>query len=137
MGTNQIHDYNPGIAANGLFWTMAVPDGAIDVNAGSGRARFSMRDLAIPDFGDFVNAILPGAASVPATVSFDVRWHDIQSRYNESSSDFGLAGEFVVTKASIEWSSIQSGFSFQSDPASASVTDYAIVGHERNGVFFK
>jgi hypothetical protein len=137
VGTNQIHDYNPGIAENGLFWTMAVPDGAVDVNSGAGRARFAMSDLAIPDLGDFVNAILPGSTSTPATVSFDVQWHDIQSRYNESSSEFGLAGEFVVTNATIEWSSVQEGFSFQSDPASTSKTDYAIVGHERNGVFFQ
>jgi hypothetical protein len=42
----------------------------------------------------------------------------------------------VVTKATIEWSSQQAGFSFQSDPASTSVSEYAILGHERNGVFF-
>lgn len=136
MGTNQVHDYNPGIAPNGVFWTIAVPDGAVDVNPGKGRARFAMRDMAIPDFGDFVNAISPGATSTPAVASFDVRWSDIQSRYNTSQPDWNFAGEFVVTKASIEWSSEQAGFSFRSDPASTSVTDYAIVGHERNGVFF-
>jgi hypothetical protein len=94
-----------------------------------------MSDVHIPDYGDFVNSILPGP-STPAVASFDVRWHDIHSRYNENSSEFGLAGEFVVTDASIVWSSEQDGFAFQSDPASASKTVYAIVGHERNGVFF-
>jgi len=136
VGTNQVHDYEPGVAANGLFWTIPVPDGAIDVNGGKGRARFAMRDFAISDFHEFTNSILPGGASEPAVVSFDVRWHDIQSRYNAKEPEFGLAGEFVVTKATIEWSSQQAGFSFQSDPASTSVSEYAILGHERNGVFF-
>jgi hypothetical protein len=135
VGTNQIHDYNPGIASNGVFWTIAIPDGAVDVNPGKGRARFAMRDVAIPDYGDFVNSILRGP-STPAVASFDVRWKDIQSRYNTRQPDWGFAGEFVTTKASIEWSAEQEGFSFHSDPASASITDYAIVGHERNGVFF-
>jgi hypothetical protein len=136
VGTNQIHDYEPGIAPNGVFWTIAVPDDSVDVKPGAGRARFAMKDFAIRDYHEFVNSLLPDGPWEPATVSFDVRWHDIQSRYNTSQPSWGYAGEFVVTKASIEWSSEQEGFSFQSDPASTSVTDYAIVGHERNGVFF-
>jgi hypothetical protein len=97
-------------------------------------ARLQPTGLAIHDYHDFVNSIYP-ATWVPAVVSFDVRWFDIQSRSNMRSSEFGFQGEFVVTKASIEWSSEQAGFRFQSDRASASITDYAIVGNERNGVF--
>jgi hypothetical protein len=135
VGTDQVHDYNPGIASNGLFWTMPIAPDAIDANPGKGRASLVAHDLAVPDYHDFVNSLL-GAGSVPAVVSFDVRWHDIQSRRNRNEPDFGFAGEFVVTGASIEWSARQTGFSFQSDPASTSSTVYAIVGHERNGVFF-
>jgi hypothetical protein len=132
---NQIHDYNPGIAPNGVFWTIPISDHAIDVNPGKGSARLAARDVAIPDYGDFVNSLLPGP-SEPAVVSFDVRWFDPQSRRNAKEDAEGFAGEFVVTKASIEWSSHQAGFRFQSDPASASIPIYALVGNERNGVFF-
>jgi hypothetical protein len=135
VGTGQIHDYNPGIAANGLFWTIPIADSAIDVNPGKGQASLRATNLAIPDYHDFVNSLYP-ATSVPAVVSFDARWHDIQSRRNAKEPDFGFAGEFVVTAATIEWSSQQAGFRFQSDPASTSVSEYAIVGNERNGVFF-
>jgi len=134
VGVDQIHDYNPGIAPNGLFWTMPISPDAIDVNPGKGRARLSARDLPMPDFGDFVNSILSGP-SEPATVTFDVRWFDVLERHNQKEPDWGFAGEFVVTRASIEWSSHQNGFEFQSDPAEASITDYAIIGNERNGVF--
>ena len=132
---NQIHDYNPGIASNGVFWTIAVADSAVDVNPGAGRASFTARDLPMPDYGDFVNSILPGS-SVPATVSFDIRWHDIDERDNRKNTGDDFAGEFVTTKATAEWSSRQEGFEFQSDPAATSVSEHAIVGHERNGVFF-
>jgi hypothetical protein len=135
VGTNQIHDYNPGIASNGLFWTMPIADDAIDVSPGKGRASLVAEDVAVPDFFDFVQSLFP-AASVPATVSFDARWFDVQSRVNRNEPDFGFAGEFVTTSASIEWSAEQAGFRFQSDPHDASTTVVAIVGNERNGVFF-
>lgn len=83
-----------------------------------------------------MNSLLPTVDPVPATVSFDVRWFDVLERHNRKEPDWGFGGEFVVTSTSIEWSSRQTGFSFQSDPASASRPLYAIVGNERNGVFF-
>ena len=132
---NQIHDYNPGIQANGVFWTIALPASTVDVNPGAGRASFRATDLAVPDYHDFISSIFP-AESVPARVSFDIRWHEIQGRDNRKNADEGFAGEFVVTKATAEWSSRQAGFEFQSDPAETSVSEHAIVGHERNGVFF-
>jgi len=132
---NQIHDYNPGIAPNGVFWTIAVPDSVVDVNPGVGRAAFRASDLRMPDFHDFVSSIYP-AESEPATVSFDIRWHDVQERTNRRNTTDDFAGEFVVTKATAEWSARQAGFEFVSDPAATSVSEHAIVGHERNGVFF-
>jgi hypothetical protein len=132
VGTNQIHDYNPGIASNGLFWTMPVDDDAIDVNPGKGRASLVASDVAMPDFFDFVQSLFP-SVNVPATVSFDVRWFGGDERITREEADF--AGQFVRTSASIEWSAAQSGFTFQSDPASESTSVYALVGHERNGVF--
>jgi len=27
-GVGQTHDFNPGVASNGLFWTVAIPSGA-------------------------------------------------------------------------------------------------------------
>jgi hypothetical protein len=131
---NQIHDYNPGIASNGVFWTVRVPDSFVDVNPGRGQASYLARNLAVPDYTDFISSIFPGT-SVPATVSFDIRWFDIQERTNRTNPDEGFAGEFVVTKATAAWSSRQAGFEFVSDPAETSVSEHAIIGHERNGVF--
>ena len=34
----QIHDLNPGIKADGLFWTIAIPDEGIEVHLGKGFA---------------------------------------------------------------------------------------------------
>jgi hypothetical protein len=52
----------------------------------------------------------------------------------------GYAGEFWQSEApgaaTLEWSAIEAGFSFVSDPASTSSSYFAELGHERNGVFF-
>jgi hypothetical protein len=114
---------------------MPISADAIDVNPGKGRASLVAENLAVPDYFDFVNSLFP-AINVPATVSFDVRWFGVQSRQNRKEPEYGYAGQFVVTSASIEWSAEQDGFSFQSDPASTSVAVHALVGNERNGVFF-
>jgi hypothetical protein len=39
----------------------------------------------------------------------------------------------VRNEAELVWSAEESGFTFQSDPLTS---DFATLGHERNGVFF-
>ena len=70
---NQVHDFNPGIAASGLFWTAAMPASAFDADPGAGRARFHAENLAMGDYHDIFNAVTGGPA-VPGHVTFDVRW---------------------------------------------------------------
>ena len=71
--SNQVHDWNPGILPSGLFWTIPIDGKAIQADL-SGRARFHVKNLALPDYHDFGNAISPSPSSVPGHVSFDVRW---------------------------------------------------------------
>ena len=134
----QINDFNPGIAPSGLFWTMAIPDGSVDVNPGKGRASLAAENLDVLDFHDFLNAIFGGGpAPVPARVSFEVHWDDVLERVKITNADQGFAGSFVRTNATMEWSATVGDFSFQSDPAHTSSSVFAEVGEERNGVFFQ
>ncbi len=135
-----MHDFEPGIAASGLFWTIAVPPSAIDVSPGSGRARFHMEDVAIPDFGNFFNAIspTPDPAPIPSHVSFDARWHGRGERQKIHDTTFGFGGEYVSGETSISFtvSNDGSGVTYQS-VADGQTTVGAGVGTERNGVFFQ
>jgi hypothetical protein len=71
---NQIHDFNPGILENGLFWVVPIPDASVDVNPGAGRARMVVKDLAVEDYFTLENALLDGSsvASTSATVIAEV-----------------------------------------------------------------
>jgi hypothetical protein len=45
-------------------------------------------------------------------------------------------GQFLYDTAAISWSGQSDNFSIVSDPASTSVSQFAAIGHERNGRFF-
>ena len=115
--TNQVHDFDPGIAANGLFWTLVV------------------NNANVLDYHDIPNALVRGP-SHPATVSFVVNWHRGSQRTKVRDTVNGFAAELVQNTATMSWSAITQGISYVSGPESTSSGVFASVGHERNGAFF-
>jgi hypothetical protein len=136
---DQIHDFNLGIAASGLFWTAALPSDAVAVNLGAGQARMRAASLAVTDDFTLANALFgTGPPPVPATVSFAVSWSGVVKRFSVTNQSDGnrYRGRYAqVSSATIDWSASETGFTFTSAPGS-SVTAFAEVGRERNGVFF-
>jgi hypothetical protein len=142
----QIHDFNPGIKANGQFWTLALPDNSVAVNVANGFASMSVTDLTVEDYHDFGNALGGGGAgipgpSMPAQVSFTVIWSGANSltkvKNTAAASDGGgFAGEFVRNVAQMEWSATVGDLKYVSDPLATSASAFAEIGHERNGFFF-
>ena len=134
MGSDQIHDFNPGIEENGLFWTTAVNPHEVAVNPGTGSAIMDVRNLETEDYHDFANAVLDGP-SLEGLVSFRVEWarsHDTRRFRNvEQQYDANM----VLTSASCAWTGETSDARYVSDPGS-SISVYAQVGQMRNGVFF-
>ena len=132
-----MNDFNPGIAPSGLFWTVAVPDNSVDVHPGAGTARFALSDFQTRDFHTIGNSIL-GGPSDPAIVSFEMVWSGQgQSLVQTDGSSFSF--DSVISTVTVEWSALNeaTGMRFQSDPASTSRSEFAAVGHEKNGVFFR
>jgi hypothetical protein len=121
--TSQVHDFNPGIEASGLFWTTPIERDSVRVNLGAGSASLHIVDLEIEDYGTVVNALRDGP-SVEASVSFDISWSGVDERVKIRNR----------STATLDWSaSNESGFGFQSDPLAS---HFAEIGKERNGVFF-
>jgi hypothetical protein len=133
---HQIHDYNPGIPASGLFWVARVPEDAVRFDLRRGRAALRVTDLEVEDYGNLLHA-LRDDPSVPATISFDIRWRDVIQPLDLHDDDNQFEGSFLQTHAFIEWSARQEGFEFRSDPLETSETVFAMFGRERNGVFFR
>ena len=144
--TQQIHDYSPPIAANGLFWTIPIDPDNLRVELNSARASFHVVDLAIPDFHDLANNLtnghglvnppIPPIVPVPATVSFDVEWSGEISRATVVNEMQNFSGDFIKTGSTIKWSSEQNGFFFDSEEPDPARNLGAVIGREANGVFF-
>jgi len=130
--TSQVHDFNPGIKASGLFWTTPIERDSVRVNLGAGSASLHVADLEIKDYHDVGNALM-GGPSVEASVSFDISWSGLGERVKIRNRNTGFAGEYVRNSATLVWSANESGFSFQSDSL---VSHFAEIGKERNGAFF-
>jgi len=136
-----VHDFEPGIKPSGLFWTIPISPGAIDVDPGKGQARLRAAGFPVSDFGDFGNAV-GGGPSTPSVVSFDVRWWGNGERRRIRDELFGFVGEFVSGPATITFSAahaVTGAVLYESDPDGQNnegLSGMPAVGHERNGVFF-
>jgi len=133
----QLNDFNPGINPYpaGLFWTIPLHPESVVASPGAGSAIYKAQNLQIEDYGN-LNAAFSGAAGIPATVSFEVRWSGVEKRVALHNQDAGFAAEFVRGKAQMAWSAVVGDYRFTSDPLNTSWSDFAEIGTMRNGTFF-
>ncbi len=94
-----------------------------------------VNNVDVEDYHDLVNALQDGP-SVPANVSFHMRWSGVQQRVHLHDQQKKFDAHLILDTATIGWSARRKGFRFVSDPANTSTTVFATIGSERNGVFF-
>ena len=114
---------------------MAVPNDTVAADPAAGTATYRATDLASLDHGFVLNGIIQGP-SQRARVSWDMQWSGPTGRstVNDNTNRFRL--DATETNCTIDWSAEGPGdFSFEADPSSSN-TIYALVGAERNGVFY-
>jgi hypothetical protein len=134
-----VHDYNGGTAPSGLFWTIQLPESALELSPDGNRARLHADDVPVIDSFTF-----GGSNSVPAKVSFDITW---ESRGEKVSRGRGLAagpkdpaafsGMFSPARATGTFSGSGPGFGFTSTAGASTDPSYAEMGTERNGSLLK
>jgi hypothetical protein len=135
--THQLTSTDPGNIPGGLFWTIAARTENVEVNLERKTASLVLHKVATKDFGTLLNDLQHGP-SVPATVSFNVRWGGLieKVKLRDPVNKFALDG-FVDTAVMTCRASVPSrDIEFVSDPANTSKTTFAEIGQERNGRFF-
>ena len=117
--SNQIHDFNPGIASSGLFWTILVPDDSVEVDFDDARASIQLEDVDVRDYHNIPNALSFGP-SVPANVSFHILWSGVKQRVHLHDNQKKFDAQLIVDSATMAWSAHTKDFKFESDPADTS-----------------
>jgi hypothetical protein len=95
-----------------------------------------LQNFMTADWGNLLHN-LRNENPLPVTISFSVRWQNEIRRLALRDPQNGFEGRFVETQAFVEWTASQKGFTFVSDPLNTSTSSFAVIGHERNGVFFR
>ncbi len=86
MGQGHIHDFTPGVAPSGLFWTAAIPPDSVDITLGKVTASFRVTDFPLLD--------IITTPSPPGTVSFDMEWSGKTADVAVKDFVNGFAGEY-------------------------------------------
>jgi hypothetical protein len=131
--------------------TVVAPD-AVNVDFDDAKARVCVNGLKVFDDHDVANSLtsglgLPGDLGFPypaippiapkhAVVSFELEWSGLIDAAEIVNALQGFRGSFLETGATIKWSAEEDGFSFQSEPPNPARNLFAVIGRERNGVFF-
>jgi hypothetical protein len=132
--SNQVHDYNPGIAENGLFWTIPFPEDDAWIDLAAGKAEMHALSLDIPDAYTFFSSIA-GGPTEPATASFDIWWHSPTVTEHLRNDEQGFAATLLDVATAISFSVESADFAFVSDPPETSQALYARIGFEANGTY--
>ena len=135
-----------------MFWTVPLRSGdegegrarsddedqdGVTVDLEDGTARMRATNLHVRDFFNIPNALLhlQKPVSVPATVSFDIRWLGPATHRTRVTKPRGSSGQVFHSPVTMKWSATNgSGFSFKSNP-SPTTSFFGQLGHIRNGVF--
>lgn len=129
-----MHDFEPGIAPSGLFWTIPIPESAISRHGQS--ITYKLTNAPTPDFFVFL-----GDHSVPGTVSFSVTWtatsgvRHLTPGSSDPTDPTNFEAEFrdAVPTATFSGSNAD-GFSFTGS-AGPEGNLFSEFGHEQNGIF--
>ena len=140
--THQQHDFNSGIAPNGLLWTVRLPDDRVEVDADDldDGASMIIKGLPASDYGTLANSLFTHAIPPEAAVvSLVLRWTGktgATGATDAGANRFNFQG--IFTHATLSWSAIvpSLNFAFRSDPARTSHETFAELVNEQNGVFF-
>ena len=91
------------------------------------------------DLRSSLTGVFPTGFPQSAQVTFDVEWSGILDTAHIRNDTLNFEGDFHQTGSTIQWSAQNSstGFQFTSEAHNPAALIYAVVGRERNGVFFR
>ena len=147
------HSYDPGVAESDVMWTTEIPESSVDIDLHAGEASLHVKHVLVFDTFTVPNSLdtRHPLGKVNAVIeSLRMEWRGTTRRLTHTDCVDAFRGEFLEDVATIEViattpetparecppTTLRHGFRFVSDPADTSISHFAQIGRERNGVFF-
>jgi len=137
----QVHDFNPGITPNGVFWIVPIPDDAVQIRDDGETMTIHLVNVPVVDQGSFP----AGTGTTPALVSFDVTYQKfgsprlVRPATTDPLSPFAWAGEMWMATNSGTFSVAYADSSFSATGSFSSnflpAGNFGELGTERNGSY--
>ena len=133
-----MHDFNPGILPDGLFWIVQVPDDALQIRGDTLTIR--LHNVHSIDTFTFYDP-LPPSGNVPSVVSITQTYtksgtpRQVKQTSTDPMSPFNWAGETWMATASVTFSVAHTDGGFSAQGTGRSNGQFGEIGFERNGVF--
>ncbi len=136
-----LHDFNPGIGSNGLFWVLQIPDDAVTITENT--LTISLKNASVVDQFSFPGGAGNnlGNAGVPATLSFDITYtksgapRHVEPTSSDPLSPFNWEGKMWTATNSGTFSLAYQDGSFKAEGNFDSAGNFGEMGFERNGSF--
>ena len=131
-----MHDFNPGIAPNGLFWILQIPDDSVVVNDDT--ITIHVKDLVVAD-----EIAFPGTTRTPATLSLDITYtksgepRRVRPTSDDPLSGLTWAGKMSPATNSGTFTVAYNDGTFSAQGSFSSSGKFGEMGTERNGTFVK
>lgn len=132
---HQLHDFNPGIDPNGVFWIVQVPDDAVQITGNT--LTIHLQNVPVVDQFQFPT----GTGHVPVTVSFDVTYtksgmpRRVRPTTRDPLSPFAWAGTMWMATNSGTFSVAYNNGKFAASGSFSSSGNFGEMGTENNGFF--
>lgn len=147
------HSYDPGVSESDVVWTTEIPEGSVDVDLREEEASLHVKNVLVFDAFTVPNSLstFHPMGKVHAVInSLRMEWRGTTVRRSHSDCVDAFRGEYFEDRATIEViattppgpastcppRAARNGFRFVSDSAETSVSHFAQIGREHNGVFF-
>jgi hypothetical protein len=145
------HSWDGGLSATNVFWALSIPNGSAHANLAAGSASLHVRNLCVYDSFTVRNSVQGVNRPVNQVLgiinALDIEWSGIISTETANEPVNQMSGTFIENTAKVAVTATTPrtmvtalsnghGFKFVSDPASTSVSNFAQIGLEQNGIYF-
>jgi hypothetical protein len=134
-----------------VVWALRIPNGSAHANVDRGTASLHVRELCVFDAFTVPNSLAGVNRAVNLVLatfnSLEMEWTATGAPQTVNEPVNHMRGTFVEATATIEVTATTPGtlettlsnghgFRFVSDPAATTISHFALIGREQNGVYY-